>query len=419
MGLGESSDYHFWRVKDSKFNFKRDAIYLSFTKGATGYGKVISAVTRGPYSHVDIVINNKRYSALTKTGVDEYDLNPDDLVTIFRLDEKYFDKKKIMSFFKKTKGKHYGYKNALKGQLGFKDGNSEEFFCSQWVSEALDSAYKNKDLTIGDQLLKDFGYIRIDPNGLFQWLQENNHFIKKERITNSPYAESVPYVAFSEKYEINRGIYELYGPKEKPFTDKKHIVSLCYRLMWNLKNTNKIKEFDEIESIYFDAVKRKPYAMIVTNDGKKFIFYLGYIYTPIPDEFNDKEIKVEPMEHHINVYVNTKGDALQEDISELQTGTGGSNKLGGWFSGKKKKEEPPATEEEALLEDKDKITNEVVEGLVDQNKDVLEDNLENEQEIEKINVVDKIKETFEDKIINGLIKRGVLKDDEKDEDDDE
>ena len=56
---------------------------------------------------------------------------------------------------------------------------------------------------------------------------------------------------------------------------------------------------------------------------------------------------------------------------------------------------------------------------MDQNKDVLEDNVENPQEIEKINVVDKIKETFEDKIINGLIKRGVLKDDEKEEDDDE
>ena len=123
------------------------------------------------------------------------------------------------------------------------------------------------------------------------------------------------------------------------------------------------------------------------------------------------------MEHHVNVYVNTKGDTLQEDISELQTGTGGSNKLGGWFSGKQKKEEPPKTEEEALLEDKDKITNEVVEDLVDENKDVLEDNVENEQEKEKINVVDKIKETFEDKIINGLIKRGVLKDEEKDDDD--
>ena len=415
MGLSESSEYHFWRVKDTKFNFKRDAIYLSFTKGATGYGRVISAVTRGPYSHVDIVINNKRYSALTKTGVNEYELNPDDLVTIFRLDEKYFDKNKIMNFFKKTKGKHYSYKNALKGQLGFKDPDDDEFFCSQWVSEALDKSYK-KDLTIGDQLLKDFGYNRIDPNALFNWLIENKHLTKKERVTNSPYAESVPYIAFYEKYEINRGIYELYGPKEKPFTDKKHIVSLCYRLMWNLKNTNKVREFDEIESIYFDTVKGKPYSMIVTNDGRKFIFYLGYIYTPIPDEFNDKEIKVDPMEHNINVYVNTKGDALQEDISELQTGTGGSNKLGGWMSSKTKKEEP-TTEEEDLLEDKDKITNEVVEDLVDQNKDVLEDNVENEQEKEKLNVVDKIKETFEDKIINGLIKRGVLKDEEKDEDD--
>ena len=415
MGLSESSEYHFWRVKDTKFNFKRDAIYLSFTKGATGYGRVISAVTRGPYSHVDIVINNKRYSALTKTGVNEYELNPDDLVTIFRLDEKYFDKNKIMNFFKKTKGKHYSYKNALKGQLGFKDPDDDEFFCSQWVSEALDKSYK-KDLTIGDQLLKDFGYNRIDPNALFNWLIENKHLTKKERVTSSPYAESVPYIAFYEKYEINRGIYELYGPKEKPFTDKKHIVSLCYRLMWNLKNTNKVREFDEIESIYFDTVKGKPYSMIVTNDGRKFIFYLGYIYTPIPDEFNDKEIKVDPMEHNINVYINTKGDALQEDISELQTGTGGSNKLGGWMSSKTKKEEP-TTEEEALLEDKDKITNEVVEDLVDQNKDVLEDNVENEQEKEKLNVVDKIKETFEDKIINGLIKRGVLKDEEKDEDD--
>ena len=55
--------------------------------------------------------------------------------------------------------------------------------------------------------------------------------------------------------------------------------------MWNLKNTNKVKEFDEIESIYFDSVKGKPYAMIITTDSRKFIFYLGNIYTPIPNEF--------------------------------------------------------------------------------------------------------------------------------------
>lgn len=409
-------NYHYWRVKDTKFNFKKDKIYLSFTKASNSdYSRFISLVTMGPYSHVDLVINGKRYTALTHDGVQEYDLNPDDLVTVFRLDERQFDIRKIKAFFKRTEGNKYSYRNAAIGRTKLKVVEQDAFMCSQWVSNALDEAYTG-NLEIDGKLLKDIGYHTIDPNSLFRYIVSHSHLLKKDNITSTPWAESCSYMSFGEKYEINKGIYELYGPREKEFTDKKHIVSLCYRLMWNLKNTNKIKEFDEIESIYFDSVKGKPYAMIVCNDGRKFIFYLGYVYTPIPSEFNDKEIIVNPQEHNINIYVNTKGDSLQDEIRMIQTGRAGNERRrSSWLTKKEIPEEvnihedEPKTEEEALLENEKQINAEKVEELVDETKDVI--NPEDEATKEKIEIVDKIKETFEDKIVKGLIKKGILKGD--------
>ena len=402
-------EYHFWSVKDTKFKFRKDRIYLSFSQGRTDYGKMISFLTNGPCSHVDLILDGKRYTALTKTGVGKYILAENDYITVFEL-SKDFDKKLLLEFFEETKGHKYSFSNILDGQLLRRQGKEKDaYFCSQWVAEALDRCYTgNKTLMIKNRPLLEYGTSKINPNGLFLFIMENRkRYITDYKVTNSPWSESVSMFAYGEKYEINNGIYELYGPREKEFTDKKHIVSLCYRLMWNLKNTNRVREFDEIRDIYFDTVKGKPYAMIVLNNDKKFIFYLGNIYTPIPSEFNDKEIVVEPMEHKINVFVNTKGDSLQTDIDELR---GGKNRTS-WFS-KPKKEEEPKTEEEELLEDEDNITPEVVEELVDENSDVTETSMNgDEQEKKRQNVIDEIKETFEDKILKGLIKKGLVRED--------
>lgn len=405
--FSKSSDFKFWRVKDTKFKFEKNRVYLSFSKARErDASKLISILTNGPYSHADIIINGERYTALMDQGVGKFKLAENDLVTVFEL-SKDFDYRAVLNFFEKTKGNRYSFLNILEGQL-LRSKNYHErnaYFCSQWVAEALAYSYKGGEFIINGINALERSH-RINPNVLFKYISENmKRFVDNIKVTDSPFFESVPFSAYSEKYEINNGIYELYGPREKDFTDKKHIVSLCYRLMWNLKNTQKVREFDEIQSIYFDAVKGKPYGMVVLNNGKKYIFYLGNIYTPIPNEFNDKEIVVDPMEHNIDIYVNTKGDGLQEDIDSVRGGTNRSS----WFNRKTKEE--PKTEEEELLEDKDAITSEVVEDLVDENKDVIDSNIQSDEEKEKQTTIDKIKDVFEDKIVNGLIKKGLVRKD--------
>ena len=146
--------------------------------------------------------------------------------------------------------------------------------------------------------------------------------------------------------------------------------------------------------------------MIVCNDGRKYIFYLGNVYKSIPDKFNNKDIEVSPNEHNINIYVNTKGDELLEDIREVQNGKNNPNNSKNPFV---KKHNEPMTEEEKMLEDKDNLTAEAVENVVEENKDVIENDIQDENEKERYSFVDDIKQTFEDKVLKGLMKKGIVR----------
>ena len=111
--FSKSSDFKFWRVKDTKFKFEKNRVYLSFSKARErDTSKLISILTNGPYSHADIIINGERYTALVDKGVGKFKLAENDLVTVFEL-SKDFDYRAILNFFEKTKGNRYSFLNIL------------------------------------------------------------------------------------------------------------------------------------------------------------------------------------------------------------------------------------------------------------------------------------------------------------------
>lgn len=408
-GFGE---FKLYRIKDNHYKFDRNGIYLAFVQGDKLNSKMIMSIIKGNFSHVDLIIDGKRYTSLGESGVGKYDIDKENYSMIFKLNDKIFKKNKVIEYYNKTKDATYSMAKAVLGVgLNIKDETAKKFFCSEWVSSAMDYA-SNYNLKINNNMtLKKFGYNLIDPNFLFNYILENadNLLDNNDEWTKLSFKENRNVLAdlgFGEQYEIKKGIYELYGPRERDFEEKKHVISLCYRLMWNLKNTDKVKEFDEIESIYFDTVKGRPYSMILCNDGRKYIFYLGNVYKSIPDKFNDKDIEVAPNEHNINIYVNTKGDELLEDIREVQNGKNNPNNSKNPFV---KKHNEPMTEEERMLEDKDNLTAEAVESVVEENKDVIENDIQDENEKERYSFVDDIKQTFEDKVLKGLMKRGIVR----------
>lgn len=406
------SEFKLYRIKDNHYKFDKDGVYLAFVQGSKMNSKMIMSIIKSDFSHVDLILNGKRYTSLGKIGVGKYDIDKNNYSMVFKLNKDVIKKNKIVEYFNKTKDAGYGNMKAVLGLgLNIKDENKDSFFCSEWVSSAMDYASDYNLKLTKDVTLKKYGYNLIDPNFLFHYVLDNAKLLldNTDDWTKLSFKENVDILStlgLGEQYEIKKGIYELYGPRERDFDEKKHVISLCYRLMWNLKNTNKIKEFDEIESIYFDTVKGRPYSMIVCNDGSKYIFYLGNVYKPIPDKFNDKDIEVAPNEHNINIYVNTKGDTLLEDIREVQNGKNNPNNSKNPFV---KKYDEPMTEEESMLEDTDNLTAEVVENVVDANKDVIENDIKDENEKERYSLVDDIKQTFEDKVLKGLIKKGIVR----------
>ena len=405
-------EFKLYRIKDNHYKFDKNGIYLAFVQGSKFNSKAIMSLIKGNFSHVDLIVDGKRYTSLGETGVGKYDIDKENYSMVFKLNDKIFKKNKIIEYYNKTKDATYSMAKAVLGVgLNIKDETAKKFFCSEWVSSAMDYA-SNYNLKINNNMtLKKFGYNLIDPNFLFNYILENadNLLDNNDEWTKLSFKENKNVLAdlgFGEQYEIKKGIYELYGPRERDFEEKKHVISLCYRLMWNLKNTDKVKEFDEIESIYFDTVKGRPYSMILCDDGRKYIFYLGNVYKSIPDKFNNKDIEVTPNEHNINIYVNTKGDELLEDIREVQNGKNNPNNSKNPFV---KKYNEPMTEEEKMLEDKDNLTAEAVENVVEENKDVIENDIQDENEKERYSFVDDIKQTFEDKVLKGLMKKGIVR----------
>lgn len=172
--------------KRNKFKWKRNTPYLVFHKGKTFGGVVISLATFSPFSHCDIVINGKSYTAYPE-GVGEYDIPPESEIVIYELSDDY-DYKKILKFYEETKGTRYGFTDAIRGFFNITDVDKEadklkSFFCSQWVIAAMDIGSGKKKKWHGKPI-RSQGYNWFSPINLFDYMINSDDVVKsKESLT--------------------------------------------------------------------------------------------------------------------------------------------------------------------------------------------------------------------------------------------
>ena len=124
------------------------------------FSKIIKLWTKGPYSHVAIVIEGKEYSASFKKGGvysvhHTEDHNKWDYITIKA------NVLNILNFYAKTRYDRYDLLGLLGFLIPFKD-RSSEWFCSEWVANALKIS--------GCKLLWTKEPSKINPNKLYQIL---------------------------------------------------------------------------------------------------------------------------------------------------------------------------------------------------------------------------------------------------------
>lgn len=159
---------------------------------------------------------------------------------------------------------------------------------------------------------------------------------------------------------------------------------MCYRLIWNLKNTAKIDSFEKVISIEFSSVDSKLYGLISCKGNKKFVFDLSKVYTDIPSTLNGKKFDVAPEGHKINVTVNESSDKIRTYLSN-------PNK------------EDDKTSQNIPSEEEEEVTGETVEEKVLGNDEIHE---EEKQEI---------LEKFEENIVEKLEENGLKIEDEETE----
>lgn len=193
-----------------KFKWKKNVPYLVFHKGKTIFGKAISIFTFSPFSHVDIVINGKAYTAYTENGVQEYDIPDASEICIYELSD-LFPVKKIFDFFKKTEGSKYGFDRIMRSLVFQRSKKEKEdydrFFCSHWVISALDYA-SGKNLLYEGQKLLSYGYDLFTPMRVFDFMVNSDNIAKDKFSKVNSLKNHLPKGA-SEGY---RGIGEYYFP---------------------------------------------------------------------------------------------------------------------------------------------------------------------------------------------------------------
>lgn len=182
---------------------------------------------------------------------------------------------------------------------------------------------------------------------------------------------------YGEKYEENNGILELYGPEERAFREPKDVVALCYRLIWNLKNTGKVNSFNEISKISLSSVNSKLYALITTTKGN-YLFDLSKVYSDIPNTLSNKDIDVSPEDHKIQVLVNRESGLISSTINKTNSSSNNPD-------------DKDAKKDENVQE----VTSEVIEEKV-----IGNDNLDEEEKQEVLG-------EFEENLVDKLEKSGL------------
>jgi len=144
-------------------------VTLAFYKGNSKnngklYSKLIRWWTKGPYSHVEIILDGYMYSSSPRDGGvrrKKFKGKNDhwDFIEINNLKEK-----NILEFYNQTKENKYDFFGILGFILPFKD-RTNEWFCSEWCSNALKiSGYKK---------LWKLEPSKISPNKLYKIVTED------------------------------------------------------------------------------------------------------------------------------------------------------------------------------------------------------------------------------------------------------
>ena len=237
-------------------------------------------------------------------------------------------------------------------------------------------------------------------------------------------------MAFGEKYEVDNGIYILYGPEERAFREPKDVVSSTYRLMWNLKNTGKVKDFREIKSVAYADVDSKLYCIIKTNNNQKFVFNLSNVYTPIPSTLNGKKFDVSPDDHVINTTVNDPNaeqeirdfisnppseddNSYSPEAMETEASPNQMSNPDNSFHDKVEEEKKTLLEQMKEKNEDNTVSSEDVENMLDEEKNTDEEDKDPEEEEDMKEQRDEVIDKFEEDIKDKMEDAGLEIDDEE------
>ena len=138
---------------------------IAFYKGLTAPHRdwtdwVICKWTRGPYSHVELVIDGFMYSSSPRDGSVRRKPHKVDNTTWDYVDVD-INQKNVLEFYNMTDGDKYDWAGILGFIIPIKD-RTHNWFCSEWVSNALKIA--------GYSPLWPKEPSKISPNKLFKLL---------------------------------------------------------------------------------------------------------------------------------------------------------------------------------------------------------------------------------------------------------
>lgn len=150
---------------------KENFLYVSFHKPRGIIGAAISLWTLGKYAHAEFVYNGMVYYS-NPGGVNKKPWVHDDNMEYYELSAR-IDIDKVMEFFEMTVGQPYDMKGIVQSQFLFmySGHNLDEFFCSEWVLNAIDFALDNT-LKYKDKSIADKGYNKFNPTRLYKYLLE-------------------------------------------------------------------------------------------------------------------------------------------------------------------------------------------------------------------------------------------------------
>jgi hypothetical protein len=118
---------------------KVEVLFYKADKGAWD-DKLIACWTRGKYSHTELKIGNICYTSYPNKGVVRRNLNVTErLYEIIELEIAENDINKIIDFYNQTQGNKYDWFGILGFIFPLQD-RSDRWFCSEWVTKALQLA---------------------------------------------------------------------------------------------------------------------------------------------------------------------------------------------------------------------------------------------------------------------------------------